>query len=171
MSSPGNKNKYDWIIVLSGLIFFATIFSFSAPSSLQPRATYIGCSLNLLLILNMIFWYLMKKCRKSAPLAAPEDLSEIQINSIETIENTYDRHQTNGSQISLTTSETSLPPKYEMPPSYSQAVSTLTLHYWSINSGDRYHNSKGELGRTCCPKNWRKTHKHHLKPSITVLLS
>ena len=74
----------------------------------------------------------MKKCRKSEPLVASEEPLDHQINSIETIENIYSRYQTNGSQLSLTNSETSMPPKYEMPPSYSQAVSTLTLHYWNL---------------------------------------
>ena len=68
----------------------------------------------------LIFWYLLEKCHKSEPFVTSEEPTDNQINSIETIENSYVRHQTNGSQKSLTTYETSLPAKNEKQPSFSQ---------------------------------------------------
>ena len=122
-SLSSSHNKLDnWIIRLSGFLFIVFIYSYSLPSSLEPRTTYIRYSLILILILQIFFWVLMKKCRNSEPLVTSEERPENRMNSTETIGHTYERHQTKGTQISLTTSESSLPPKYERSPSYSQAL-------------------------------------------------
>ena len=148
MNKFGYKIARGFVFALSGYLLLVIILLFLLPSSMQPGATQLAYCLLVVLFWLIFCWNLMKKCRKSEPLVTSVEPPVNQINSIETIENTYDRHQTNDSQISLTTSETSLPPKYEMPPSYSQAVSTLRLNYWKTDSSKSMKKSKVELGPT-----------------------
>ena len=125
-----NNDKPNWVVIISIILLFIIIILLSSPDSVQPRASYVAYSLLVLLfllILRLISSYLKKKYLNSNPLIEAQEQTYDQMNDIYSIDETFERQNTNGSQLSLN-SEYSMPPKYEMPPSYSQAVSTLTLY-------------------------------------------
>ncbi|CAG2101574.1 unnamed protein product [Medioppia subpectinata] len=134
------ENKTNWILIILLSLIFIIVFLFMSPKSVQPRATHFGYIFALvfaIICLKLLYNYMTKNNGTNGSLIelnGQTHRNDSRYNSrhnssVYNIDMSDSMPQTRtGSQISLNPSEFSMPPKYELPPSYSQAVSQLTIN-------------------------------------------
>ncbi|XP_054167054.1 uncharacterized protein LOC128964478 [Oppia nitens] len=146
-SYVNNQKTSCALIIIFGLIII-DILLYVAPGSMQPRATYFAYMFTIILVIMIMKFVFCRNCTKKyendeqpielgggaggqTPQSQSRQSSVYNIDIPISMDPYGRRHTLTADRLSVRCpSQMSLPPKYEtlLPPSYSQAVSLMTLN-------------------------------------------
>lgn len=134
--NDSTENQFEWtsnqcLVFLTPILLFVIIVLLISSNTVQPQATYVAYALiviSVLAILVTIIYHSIKDDSEDDRLIEGEE-QIAEHNQIYTIDSSPVRPSVESQSIAFCLPEIILPPKYEFPPSYAQAIAS-----WKINS-------------------------------------